>query len=161
MTTQLTSRKEMEHLFTALGIEFRVDQGPKGKLMLDFYINDASSTILAYAGQRYSAADLATSDFIKVRAAWLACYRLSQVGGNPSLFYGRYGEIMEELKNIQNGNLPLPDLSTTYNMVPTLSNIEHDPRYRDRTRRVDTETSTSVGGTRTQETSESPYYGMW
>jgi len=162
MPTRFTSRSEMEKLFTRIGLEFRVAQQPNCQDTLNFYIDDATSTIQAYAGQIYSDASLNGSTWTRIRATWIACYRLSQMGGDPSLFYARYEEIMEELKKVLEGTLPIPGLATSEDFVPAMSNIEHDPRYRDSTRRVDAETSTpNTGGTRPRDISEQPIFSLW
>lgn len=159
-TVRLTTRKEMENLFSIMGIDLRLDEMPNCKAVLDFFILDASSQVGLYIGQRYTLTDLSTNDFVRSITTWIACYRLSARKGNPTLFAGRYQEILEQLEQIKNGELPL-DAATRWDMVPTLSNIEHDPRFRDRTSRVDQETSTGLGGTRPQELSDVMLPSVW
>lgn len=157
MTTRYTTRALMGWLFKSLGVEYRIEDSPDCDETLNFFIDDASSQIGAFLEQVYYPADLAGSTWVKIRATWLACYRLSQRGGNPSLFYGRVQEIMDELNAVKNGLLPIPGLATRADFIPSMSNIEHDPRYRDATRRVDPETSTpGLGGTRPQDITEYP-----
>lgn len=162
MPIRYTNRATMEKLFSQQGIEFRIGEADDCNDVLNFYIDDATSTIDSYASQIYLESDLATSQWVKIRATWLACYRLSQSGGNPSLFYTRFGEIMEELKQVRDGTLPIPGLATREDLVPSMSNIEHDPRYRDTTRRVDTATSTpNAGGKRPRDLSDDPFVSLW
>jgi len=148
MPTRYTSRAEMERLYSPRGLEYRAGTGFDCQTTLNWYIDDASATIDAYAGQIYAKADLATSTWIRVRATWIACYRLSQIEGNASQFIGRYDEAMDELRQVKDGLLPVPDLSTSIDVVPSMSNIDHDPRHRYATLRVQPETSTAVNGSR-------------
>lgn len=162
MPTRYTSYAEMAHLFKRIGLEFRIGTEVDCEDTLNFYIDDVTSTIDAYAGQLYSSADLNTSTWVRTRATWLACYRLSQIGGEPSLFYARYEEIMAELQKVLDNILPIPGLAASIDMVPSMSNIDHDPRYFKATRRVDPETSTpNTGGTRPREVSFNPWFSLW
>lgn len=143
---QFTSRSEIEKLFGVQGVEIRLDDVPDCDSVLDFYIDDATLIVKQHAGQIYAEADLATSKWVKIRATWIACYYLSQRFGNPSLFYGRFEVIMRELMDVQQGLLPIPELATSIDIVPAMSNIDHDPRARYRTLTVQKDTSTAVNG---------------
>lgn len=158
--TRYTSRAEMAYLFRAQGIPNRLgEDGFDQDDILNWYIDDASSSIGIYLEQRYLPADLATSPWVRIRATWWACFLLSQMGGDPSLFSRRVEEIKEEVKLVANGTLPLAGLATRADFVPSMSNIEHDPRYFDATRRVDQTTSTpSTGGTRPRDLSDQPMF---
>jgi phage gp36-like protein len=165
---QLTTRKEMARLFKGQGLSFRTDlEDGDCEEMLGMYIDDATSTVLSYLGQRYESLPLSQSPWVRIRATWLACYYFSQTGGSPSLFYGRYQAIMDDLKAAKDGSLPILDnngdpLPTRWDMVPSMSNINHDPRYRAQTRRVDPDTSTpDMGGTRERIISDIPGFGLF
>lgn len=161
-TYRYTTREEMSHLFTAIGVEFRLEGSPDCQLRLNFYIDDATSYIDQYLSTMYNQVDLNSSTWVRTRATWIACYRLSQVGGNPSLFGGRFEEIVEELQKVKDGSLVVPELGTKWDLVPSMSNIDHDPRFRARTRRVDGETSSpSTGGTKSRDMSEDWWNGLW
>lgn len=158
--TQYTTRADMELLFTRLGVNLRTARYGDSTDAIDFFIDDASTTIDQYASQWYYPADLATSRWVKIRATWMACYLLSQVAGNPSLFYTRYDLIMQELDKVQQGLLPIPELNTRADMVPSMGNIEHDPRFREKTLRVETEVSTGENGKRNESYTILPDW-MW
>lgn len=141
---QFTSKAEMQRLFSACGVNYRMDDADDPEDTLDFYIDDATSTMQMYAGQIYDMTSLNTSKWVRIRTTWIACYRLSQRMGNPSLFFNRYDEILQELQKVQLQQLPIPELATSVDMVPTMSNVEHDPRYREKTLRVESEVSTGA-----------------
>jgi len=153
MPVRFTTRAEMNKLFSRMGVEVRAGLEGDCNDNLDFYIDDATQELRQYIGQLYADADLNTSLWVRIRCTWVACYRLSQMGGNPSLFRGRYDQILAELTSVRDGLLPIPDLATARDHVPSMSNIEHDPRYREATLRVEPNTSTGMGGTRIQEIS--------
>lgn len=149
MPTQYTSRTEMNRLFSAQGVEFRLDDAFSCEDDLNFFIDDASSTVDQYASQVYLPADMYTSKWVRIRTTWIACHLLSQRQGNPSLFFGRYEQILDELQRVAQQALIIPELSTREDMVPTMSNIEHDPRYREKTLRV--ESTVSTGSTSSKQ----------
>jgi len=160
----LTSRQEMENVWTMQGIELRTNpfsDEPRCVQVLNYFIQMASVTVLKYVAQRYETSTLRVHPQARFLATWITCYYLSQRAGNPSLFHARYEEAMQELTDIRDGIMPLLDANTRWDMVPTLSNMEHDPRYSDRTLRVDPETSTGNGGTVTQERSDPPFGGYY
>jgi hypothetical protein len=146
--SQYTSREEMEKLFSACGVELRLVCASDKDEALDFFIDDATLMIRQFAGQLYGDADLNNSAWIRIRATWIACYLISQRKGAPSLFFARYEQIIQELNMVKDGLLPIPELSTSIDAVPALSNIDHDPRFRYKTLRVQTENSTATGGSK-------------
>jgi len=159
--TPLTTREEMEFVYSLQGVETKIFHEAKCVRILNWFIQQATVRVLTYLKQRYDTTTLNVHPVPRGYATWIACYYLSQRSGNPSLFYSRYEETMDELQRISTGELPLLDANTSYDFVPSMSNMEHDPRYRDRTLRVDPETSTQQGGTRPQETSESGLPGVY
>jgi len=148
VTTRFTTRPEMEKLFSAMGVEFRLEDADDCDEVLNFFIDDATQLVLQYAGQLYSSTDMNTSTWVRIRCTYIACYFLSQRLGNPSLFFSRYEQILDELQRVQQQLLPIPELATSQDMVPCMSNIEHDPRYRERTLRVEPETSTGANSSK-------------
>lgn len=160
----LTSRQEMENVFTVQGVEFRTNpfsDEPRCVQVINYFIQMASVKVLSYIGQRYEVATLRIHPQARFLATWIACYYLSQRAGNPSLFHARYEEAMQELVEIRDGIMPLLDANTRWDMVPTMSNMEHDPRYSDQTLRVDPETSTGNGGTVPRIMSDPPFGGYY
>ena len=156
--TPLTTEEEIKMLFSDSGVDLRLLSAGDASATLDWFIKDATTTVTMYAGQRYEVSTLATDNYIRIAATWIAAYRLSQREGNPSLFHVRYQEIMVELEQIRDGILPLIDANTRWDMVPSISNIVHDPRHRSQTLRVDRDTSTAIGGTRPQDVADNPFY---
>ena len=61
MTTRFTTRPEMEKLFSAMGVEFRLEDADDCDEVLNFFIDDATQLVLQYAGQLYSSTDMNTS----------------------------------------------------------------------------------------------------
>lgn len=157
----------MNRLFTRFGVEIRIQDGTFDDSTLDMFIDDATSYIQQELIGLYNNSDLNLSPWVRIRATWLACHYLSQVGGAPSLFYARVEGIFKELENVRNNMLPIPGangepIPARYESLPALSNIEHDPRYFDATRREDPETSVpQSGGTRPRNFTEVPGFGLF
>lgn len=145
---QYTTKAEMSKLFSACGVDYRIEDESDPESSLEFFIDDASVMIDMYAGQIYSSSDMVNSKWVRIRATWMACYFLSQKNGNASLFFNRYDQILQELQKVQQQQLPIPGLATSVDMVPTLSNIEHDPRYREATLRVEPQVSTGASSSK-------------
>lgn len=153
--TKFTSRDEMERLFGHMGVALRLEGANDQEATLNFFAELASSQVQQYCGQFYSAADMETSEWVRHRCTWMACYLLSQRSGDASLFYGQYDQFLNDMQQVANGSLPIPGLATAEDMVPALSNIIHDPRYRYETLRVESRTSTGTPNSSKQFRSDS------
>lgn len=95
-------------------------------------INQATEELLLYLGQRYSDAGLAGSTIVNRWCVTLACYFLSTSRGNsPSEWLeAEFQRLMEKLPKVQNGTQPLPGVSLSQNLMPTMSNLTIDQRWR-------------------------------
>ena len=153
-----TSRADIEGVFSAVGVSLRVDDLTSTTALTAFWndlIYEATDIINQYCEMYYAPADLATSYWVKVRTKWIGAYLLSQRRANPALFLQRYEEIIEELIQVSQGMLIIPRLPTRSELVPSLSNLIVDDRYRIRKLRVHPEISTGRTSSR-QELSVEP-----
>ena len=142
-----TTQAEMERLYGRKGLaELINDIG--GANIAEWWIEiaaDATTTIDAYASQVYNPVDLYTSRWVRTRATWIGCFRASQRKGNPDLFSQRYDEIIEELEKVRTQELIIPNLPTSSDLTPAMSNVFIDARYEiDKIRVL---SSISTGGT--------------
>lgn len=139
-----TSQAEIERLHGKAGVaNLLADlQGANIASLLEEMIADATLTIDSYASQVYDQEDLATSRWVRSRATWIAAYRLSQRKGNNDLYAQRYQEIIDELEKVKNLTLVIPNIPTSSDMTPMMSNVSVDPRYNIRKIRVNPEIST-------------------
>ncbi len=147
LTYTYTTQAEIERLYGKTGVAaITADlQGTNIASMWEEIIADATLTIDSYASQVYDQEDLATSRWVRNRATWLAAYRLSQRKGNNDLYAQRYQEIIDELEKVKSLILIIPNIPTSSDLTPAMSNISIDPRYNIRKVRVNPEIST--GGT--------------
>lgn len=126
-----TSQEEIQRLYSVQGVKAIISDlaGPNVAYMWEELIADATTMIDAYLGAIYNPIDLMNSYWIRQRATWIAAFRLSQRKGQPDLFSQRYEEIMEELVKAQALAILVPNVPTSINMAPSMSNTYVDPRF--------------------------------
>lgn len=144
---EYTSEAEIKRLYGKKGVELINSDiaGTDVAALWDEVIADATQTIDQYAAQIYNQSDLAQSRWVRIRATWIAAFRLSQRKGNNDLFAQRYDEIMEELEKIMTLTIMIPNTPLSGDMSPMMSNPTIDPKSNSKKIRVQQEIST--GGT--------------
>jgi len=148
---EYTTRAEIERLAGRNGVR-NIIEDLSGTDVADMWsevIADATTTIDAYAAQIYDQSDLANSRWVRVRATWIAAYRLSMRKGNNDNFASRYQEIIEELEKVKSLILMIPNIPLSADMSPVMSNPTVSPRYDSKKIRVQPEIS--VGGDRSRQ----------
>lgn len=133
MTTQLTSRDEIERVFSTIGVDLRVlDAGSAGAEddMIDEIIDWASETVAAYTLKHYDTIELVTSAWTRRRATILACYYLSQRKGNAPQFVAEAKRVMDDLTAVNENKIMIPDAVVAVADIPAISSQRVDDRYR-------------------------------
>lgn len=118
---------------------------------LDDAIIEACEEINKFAYRFYTPANLGYSNLVNRWCARLACYFLSSRRGNPKLFRQDYEDILDELKQVMAGDMPLPGIPMRRALAPVMSNQRADPHYIFKVLRVEPNTSTGTPTTRTQD----------
>jgi hypothetical protein len=92
--------------------------------------NYATEEVLLYLGARYkNLQDLSTSNVVRMWATILGAYRVSTRRGNPELFQGARDETIGLLRQVQLGELSLPDVDTNSANAISMHNYSYDPRF--------------------------------
>ncbi len=147
LTYTYTSWEEITRLFSAKGVDLRVDDLTDNAELTAYkreLCEDSTDIANSYFLGLYDADDLALSRWVRMRVTWIACYLLSQRRGNPALFIQRYQDCLLDFERVQNGIMSIPNVATSANLAPKMSNIIIDQRHAvQKARVVD---STSTGG---------------
>lgn len=156
-----TSETEIKRLYGKKGFQ-NITADLAGTDLADAILDaiaDATTTIDAYASQIYAQVDLAQSRWVRERAKWIAAYRLSQRAGAPDLFSQRYAEIIEELEKVKDMEIMIPNLPTSADLTPALSNLYIDPNYE--VDKIRVYPSTSTGGNSSRQSLSWRYPVDW
>lgn len=138
LTYLYTSADEVSDLLSSEGVDIRLDDDAdefvdsSELLRLDpGIINYATSKVNLYLGERYAAADLATSwqvhEWCTVIAAVMLCRR--RANPVPKTLAKEQREAIEEMREVRVGDLSLSDIGERESSQPSLSNMTMDRRY--------------------------------
>lgn len=143
-----TSREEIERLLSLTGNQQWLDD--LGDIdVTDFYseiVADATLTCLQYLGRVYDANDLASSYWVRRRATYIAAYHLTKRRGDPGLYGEDYQRSVEELQDVWEGLIQIPEIPFSSGMAAVMQNITVDQRYVSQKGRVVQHLSTDVSG---------------
>jgi len=124
----------------------------------DDVINRATTEINLYLRRFYTAAALATHEWVKQCCIVLACYHLTLRRGNPapdSLANDRK-YLLDQLKLINPHSFPLDGLALSHDMRPTHDNVTIDRRYQQQKIRVERNNSSDAPSTLAKHTVDYP-----
>lgn len=150
VATVYCTREDIADIWSDVGLNLRANDGPdepgwmeKDGLMARV-IRQATDRVNYYCLQRYTAANLATSDYVTDATAVIAAYKFAIRRGNPAAqsLYDRYQDVLRELAEIKAGTNQIPGLAEKFAAYPTLSNLRWDGRYRENKIRVRQNSST-------------------
>lgn len=144
LTYVYTTEAEVQRVLSATGVDLRVDD-LLGDTLSDFWTDitsEATDIINQYCELFYDPSDLYTSHWVRSRARWIGAHLLSQRRGNPALFQSRIDEIYNDLEGVFDGTLIIPRLPTREDVIPSMSNLIVDDRFRVSKTRVHPEIST-------------------
>ena len=144
-----TSQDEVERLFSTIGVSLRVaDLGGTNRTTYWTEVTEEATDIVnQYVLLYYDADDLANSRWVRYHATWIALVLLCRRRGNqvPQGIMDRYNEIIADLEMVRDGKMQIPRVPTTFNNLPSMSNMRVDDRFYTRKLRVNP--NISVGGT--------------
>lgn len=148
-----TSQSEIERLISTAGVNLRISDltGADKTSYWTELIADATDIINQYVEWFYDAADLADNRWVRSRATWIALTQLCRRRANPvpKAVLDRYQEILDELRSIKSGEMQIPRLATSVDLLPAMSNLRVDDRFLSRKIRVNP--TISVGATSGQQ----------
>lgn len=136
LPTLLTSQTEMEQLFGAEAVLWRVDDdeddvkdaGVETEGLNDAML-EAHDQVMMHLEPRYATVDLLDNRWARRAATVLACYFLSQRRGNAEQYVTHYQQIQEDLARLMEGKLSLPRMTVALDEAPAMSNLVVDDRY--------------------------------
>jgi hypothetical protein len=141
----LTSREEIERVYSTIGVTLRLDDltTANATTMMDEIVAAATETLASYTLRYYSTIRLANSDWARRRATIIGCYYLSMRRANGTQFGLEYARVMEELEKFLTPYPPfIPGIAVRTSSIPTISSYIVDDRNRTRKLRVSKEYST-------------------
>jgi phage gp36-like protein len=123
MTAAYCTQNDITNRLSADGITYRTDDNPP--TALGDVITDAGTTIDEYLFFLYDPVQLATSDWVRERAADIATYLLCERRGNPVPpgIAAKYERTVEKLEQVRLGQRAVPNLPIRKEQAPVLSNV--------------------------------------
>ncbi len=131
----LSSRPEVESIFSADGIDLRIDDdddlvtdGEGGtandeQFLIDALI-EASDEGYMRLQVRYDDDVLADSLWVRRRASYIACHILSTRKGNPAQYCAQYERYLKDFDKVaKGGEYFIPRVKPRANFQPTMSNM--------------------------------------
>jgi len=140
-TGLLTSREEIERLYSTVGVTLRHEDGDS--LIIDEIVLWASETVASYTLKHYNTSDLVASPWARRRATILAAYYLSQRRGNPPQFLPEAKRVLEDLELVRSDKIIIPGVPSRAASIPAISTYRIDDRYYHNKNRVVKSQSTS------------------
>ncbi len=88
MTTLLTSREEIERVYSTIAVDIRLDDlsEDNATTMMDEIVEAATDTLTSYTLRYYNTLNLANSKWARRRATIIGCYYLSMRRANGTQF---------------------------------------------------------------------------
>lgn len=124
----LTSREEIERLYSQTGVNLREDDQSNDDIINEI-VAWASETVESYTLSHYNTTDLVSSPYTRRRATILGAYYLSMRRANAPQFVAEAKRVLEDLEAIQKNQLLIPDAVVRAADVPCISSYRIDDRY--------------------------------
>lgn len=131
--TFLTSRAEIERVYSTLAVDFRLDDlaTDNADTMMNEIVEAATDTVASYTLRYYNTANLVNAKLARRWATIIGCYYLSMRRANGSQFGLEYRAIMEELTKFLGPTPPfIPGATVRASAIPTVSAYIVDDRMR-------------------------------
>ncbi len=141
MATAYCTATHIAKRISSSGIDLRVDDDTSA---IAAVIEEASIEVNGYLQLLYEVADLAQSEWVRLKTTDIAVYYLClrRLNSAPKAVEKRYEKAIEDLEKAQSGSVMLPDIPMGKSSVPVISNqrVALDPFVR-----VVTEPNRSTG----------------
>jgi len=133
----LSSRPEVESIFSVDGIDLRIDDGDDGvtdgtggtdndtQLLIDALIEASDDAYQQLLG-RYEDVVLETSTWVRRRVSYICCNLISTRKGNPAQYCEQSEKYMKAFQDIKLGREFIPRLKPRADFSPTMSNVAVD-----------------------------------
>lgn len=126
---------EVQNIWSEDGVMRRTDDDPEDVLdssEVTAVIAQASSRIDMYLGRRYSSSALNGNAWVTWCCAYLSACLLSKRRGNPcpESIGAECQQYVEWLKEIRDGLMDVPDTAPEHDVLPAVSNLTVDARWR-------------------------------
>ena len=173
LPTLLSSRAEVESIFSEIGIKLRIDDDLDGVTDgTGGTANDTQKLIDALVEAsdegyenlwQYKPEDLALSLWVRRRVSYIACHLISIRKGNPGQYCDKYEQYLQQFKDVRRGKKQIPRLAKTRLYTATMSNVvvDHWHGYQ----KLRTMTEASEGATDPRQFEDRipfrGYYGWW
>ncbi len=130
----LSSRPEVESIFSIDGIDLRIDDDDDGvtdgtggtandtQLLIDALIEGSDDAYQKLLGN-YEDVVLETSTWVRRRVSYIVCNIISIRKGNPAQYCEQAEKYMKAFVDIQHGREFIPRLKPRFNRQPTMSNV--------------------------------------
>lgn len=130
----LSSRLEVESIFSADGVDLRIDDDDDGvtageggtpndeQFLIDALI-EASDEGYIRLLVRYDEDPIAESLWVRRRASYIAAHVLSTRKGNPAQYCAQYDRYLADFDKIASGTRFIPRAKPRANFQPTMSNV--------------------------------------
>lgn len=156
----------LDNALSASGVDLRLDDDSGGTISAAEETrrtqakNAASETVDFYCFDRYTQANLYTSNFVYEAAKWLAAYELCATRGNevPESVVEQAERWEEKLKAIHAGRARLPGIPMRMSQAPAWDNVRVDKRFDFKAIRVEKKTSSQTPTTMPVQTD---YQAEW
>jgi hypothetical protein len=143
-----TSQDEIENQLSEIGVQLRLRDltGIDSANYITRLVGEATDVVNQYVMGFYDEDVLANSLWVRAHATWIACVLICRRRGQPvpKSLIEQYNEVIEDLKAVRRGEIQIPRLPTSSNMLPAMSNLRVDDRFYSRKIRVNP--SISAGG---------------
>ncbi len=130
----LSSRAEVESIFSTDGINLRIDDdddevtdGTAGtnndeQYLIDSLIEGSDEGYQLLLG-RYPEATLPDSLWVRRRVSYIVCHLLSLRKGNPAQYCAMYERYLQAFEEVRTGRKFIPRLAPKADFAPTMSNL--------------------------------------
>jgi hypothetical protein len=140
MSEPLTSKSEIEEVFSAEGLENHLADLINNEPYMTRVISQSSERVYMYLRTQYDESQIEINVIARQIATYIACYNISIRAGNPSLYADAYAQGLIDLEQIRDGILN-PGMASKARAVvqtPMLDNRFYNPK------RVNVQGSTRV-----------------
>lgn len=134
-TTTYCVQSDVEAVLSEFGLSARVDDdrddtiGTTEALIVTAMIRQAAGRMNSRLQKRYKLSDLVDNDWCKDTNAWIAArnFTLRRGGAPPTGLETMVQELFSELDSIRDNDADVPDISESFEAIPTVSNFTVEP----------------------------------
>ncbi len=134
-TTIYCTQSDVEAVLSEFGFLARIDDdrddtiGTTEAAIVTAMIRKAAGRMNSRLQKRYKLSDLVNNDWCKDTNAWLAAWYVTarRGGAAPPGIAEEYNNLLTELDAIRDNDADVPDISESFEAIPTVSNFTVEP----------------------------------